>query len=156
MAKRYTPVELTNMVMIENPLTGEVLVEDRKNPKWPGVTFPGGHVEPGETVTDSVVREALEETGLTVSHPVLKGIKEWPTENGGRYIVFLYKVTEFSGVIKSGREGNIFWTTRDELLGGQYVLPRTFAEMIPVFDDDEISELALADREDAVRPFWWQ
>ena len=54
MADRYTPIELTNMIMIENPETHEVLVEDRKNPKWPGVTFPGGHVEVGETVILSV------------------------------------------------------------------------------------------------------
>lgn len=48
MADRYTPIELTNMIMIENPETHEVLVEDRKNPKWPGVTLPGGHVEVGD------------------------------------------------------------------------------------------------------------
>ena len=42
---RTTPVELTNMIMIENPQTHEILVEDRQNPTWPGVTFPGGHIE---------------------------------------------------------------------------------------------------------------
>ena len=112
MADRYTPIELTNMIMIENPETHEVLVEDRKNPKWPGVTFPGGHVEVGETVTQSVFREAREETGLEIANPQLMGIKEWPLDNGARYIVFLYKATEYSGTIHSGREGEIFWTTR--------------------------------------------
>lgn len=146
MADRYTPIELTNMIMIENPETHEVLVEDRKNPKWPGVTFPGGHVEVGETVTQSVFREAREETGLEIANPQLMGIKEWPLDNDARYIVFLYKATEYSGTIHSGREGEIFWTTREKLLNGRYVLPNTFAEMLPVFDQPEINELALGAR----------
>lgn len=39
---RYTAIELTNMIMIENPQTHEILVENRRNPAWPGVTFPAG------------------------------------------------------------------------------------------------------------------
>ena len=46
---------------------GNVLVQDRTKPDWPGITFPGGHVERGESLTDSAVREVYEETGLTVS-----------------------------------------------------------------------------------------
>ena len=157
MADRYTPIELTNMIMIENPETHEVVVEDRKNPKWPGVTFPGGHVEVGETVTQSVFREAREETGLEIANPQLMGIKEWPLDNGARYIVFLYKATEYSGTIHSGREGEIFWTTREKLLDGRYVLPNTFAEMLPVFDQPEINELALGARVDGEeRTISWQ
>jgi 8-oxo-dGTP diphosphatase len=46
---------------------GRVLLIRRGRPPledhW---TFPGGHVEPGETVRDAVLREALEETGLSI------------------------------------------------------------------------------------------
>jgi len=154
---RYTKVELTNMIMIENPVTQEVLVEDRQNPKWPGVTFPGGHIEVGETVTESVIREAREETGLHISNPQLVGLKEWPLPDGARYIVFLYKATQYTGTVISSREGDIFWTTREALQSGQYVLPNTFAEMLPVFDQSALNELALSDQDaTGQRTIRWQ
>ncbi|WP_439819001.1 8-oxo-dGTP diphosphatase [Weissella paramesenteroides] len=154
---RYTPIELTNMIMIENPETNEILVENRRNPIWPGVTFPGGHVEVGETVTQSVYREAYEETGLIIEEPKMVGIKEWPLENGARYIVFLYKTNQYHGQIQTGREGEIFWTTREQLLNGQFKLPNTFAEMLPVFDNPEINELALhATVDQVIQDISWQ
>ena len=62
--------ELCNMCMVMDA-EGRVLVQERlpkpSNP-WSGLTFPGGHVEPGETVVASVIREVQEETGLTVSN----------------------------------------------------------------------------------------
>lgn len=153
--KRYQAIEITNMIMIENPTTGEILVEDRKNPKWPGVTFPGGHVEVGETVVESAYREAFEETGLTIENPVMVGIKEWPLADGARYVVFLFKATAYTGEIQASGEGEIFWTTREQL--DDFVLPKTFKEMLPVFDDTNISELALkARRVDGVWETHWQ
>ena len=68
----------TNLCMISDG-KGNVLVEDRKDPSWPGICFPGGHVEPGEAFTDSVVREVFEETGLTIHDPRLCGVKQFPT-----------------------------------------------------------------------------
>ena len=150
---RTTPVELTNMIMIENPQTHEILVEDRQNPTWPGVTFPGGHIEADETIVASAIREAYEETGLTIAQPQLVGLKEWPLENGQRYIVFLFKATQFQGDIKSGREGQIFWTTREALTA--MPLPPTFKEMLPVFDNPEMTELALGANIDGKRSLTW-
>ena len=57
------PTELTNMVMIENPATNEVLVQHRRLYRT-GISFPGGHVEDGESFVDSAVREVQEETGV--------------------------------------------------------------------------------------------
>lgn len=48
-------VEFTNMCMIKNG--NKVLEMDRKSNDWPGITFPGGHVDTGESFTDSVIRE---------------------------------------------------------------------------------------------------
>lgn len=142
---RPIPTELTNMIMLEDPVTHQVLVEDRQNPNWPGVTFPGGHIEPGETVTASIIRETAEETGLTIRAPQLVGIKEWPTGQTGRYIVFLFKCQYFTGQLKAGREGDVFWTSKTDLQAGRYPLPPTFLEMLPVFDQPALNELALVD-----------
>ena len=71
--------ELCNMCMITDP-GGRVWVQERlpkpSNP-WSGLTFPGGHVEPGETVVASVIREVQEETGLTVSNLQNCGYIQW-------------------------------------------------------------------------------
>ena len=106
---RTEEVELTNMCMICDG-KGNVLVQNKKNhPTWHGWNFPGGHVEKGEFVTPSVIREIREETGLTIEHPKLCGIKEFRNKDGKRYLVFLYTANCFSGKLKSSEESDVFW-----------------------------------------------
>lgn len=74
---RAEDVELANMCMLCDG-KGNVLVQDKiGNAAWHGWNFPGGHVEKGEYVTPSVIREMKEETGLTIENPKLCGIKEF-------------------------------------------------------------------------------
>lgn len=136
--ERREQVILANMCMIYDH-EGRVLVEDRRKPQWPGITFPGGHVEPGESFVRSVIREVREETGLTIEAPKLCGIKQFPFDGRSRYIVLFFKTDRFSGNLASSAEGPVFWVKRPEL--DKLQLASEFAEMLQVFESDEISEL---------------
>ena len=127
----------TNMCMVYDD-KGNILVQNRKNPNWPGITFPGGHVEPGESFVESVIREVYEETGLAVENPILCGVKQFQTRKGERYVVFLYKTNRFSGEVKSSDEGKVFWIPRNTL--EQYTLIPHFMQMVEVFESDRLSE----------------
>ena len=104
---RRESVEFVNMCMIKNG--DKVLVQDRVSPDWPGITFPSGHVERGESFVDAVIREVREETGLTISKPQLCGIKHWYDDEDYRYVVLLYKTEHFTGELQSSNEGKVWW-----------------------------------------------
>ena len=131
-------VIFANMCMICDGL-GNVLVQDRVDPKWSGITFPGGHVEPGESFTDAVKREVLEETGLKISEPRLCGIKDWIEEDGTRYVVHLYQTDKFEGEVISSEEGRIFWLPLRDL--PQTKLASGMDLMLKVFCEDSLSEM---------------
>ena len=81
-------IELTVLCLIHQ---GDLLLlQNRLKEDWSGYTLPGGHVEPGESIVDAVVREMWEETGLKIKNPRLCGVKQFPIE-GGRYLVFFFK-----------------------------------------------------------------
>lgn len=137
MADRHVPVELTNMCMLTN---GEyVLVQDRIDPDWPGIVFPGGHVEKGESITDSTVREFFEETGLTVEDPKLCGIQDWDWGEDGRYMVFLFKATRFHGELRSSDEGGVKWVRMADL--SPDVFADGFEKIYRVFAEEGINEM---------------
>ena len=132
---RTEKVEFTNMCMICNG--GKVVVIDRKKKDWPGVTFPGGHVELGESFTDAVIREIQEETGLKISAPQLCGIKDW-YESGCRYVVLFYKTARFEGELVSSEEGKVWWEEIDNL--PNFNLSLDMKDMLRVFTEDDLSE----------------
>lgn len=132
-------VELTNMVMIEDKSTGRVLVQERVK-SWKGLSFPGGHVEPGESLVDSAVREVREETGLDIRNLKSCGVIHWAhNRNFNRYIVFLYKTSDYSGeLLSETEEGRVFWVDPEELKAMQ--LSENFEKYVPMFMADEFSE----------------
>ena len=138
---RAEPVILTNMCMVTDD-DGNVLVQNRTDPGWPGIVFPGGHVEPGESFVDSVIREVREETGITVLNPRLCGVKQFRTREGERYVVLLFRADRFEGSVQSSDEGEAMWLPRETLFDHNCV--DNFDHLVRIFEDGEISELFYA------------
>lgn len=132
---RTENVELTCLCMIYQD--DKILLQNRVKKDWCGYTLPGGHIEPGESFVDGVIREMKEETGLTIRHPKLCGVKQFPIE-GGRYLVFLYKTDEFDGEVVSSEEGQMEWICRKDL--ESFSVVSDFAELLKVMDAENLTE----------------
>lgn len=137
---RTENAELTVLCLIHDE--ERYLLQDRVSEDWKGYTLPGGHVEPGESIVEAVIREMKEETGLTIRNPKLCGIKQFPLKDGdyskGRYIVFLYETSAFEGEIVSSDEGAMHWVEKKNLPNVNLV--EDFHDLIDVMMNDELSE----------------
>ncbi|MGT2681673.1 8-oxo-dGTP diphosphatase [Streptococcus porci] len=138
---RSQEVILTNMCLIEDNQGNIVMqIRDSERYAWDGAALPGGHIEAGESLHEAVVREVYEETGLTIKNPLLIGIKHFHTrEEGIRYLVFLYKATEFEGEIRSSEEGEIKWVSKVDI--NKIELADSMEDILSIFDDKSSSEL---------------
>lgn len=132
-------VILTNMCMIFDGT--KLLVQEKVGKGFKGITCPGGHVEPGEPIVDSVIREIKEETGLTIKSPKLCGIKDWFEEDGKRYMVFIFRADEFEGKLTSSEEGRVFWAELSELKNFQTMWH--FDQMVGLACNQKHSEIFL-------------
>jgi 8-oxo-dGTP diphosphatase len=63
---RTENVELTVLCLITDG--DRILLQNRTKNDWQGYTLPGGHVEPGESFVDAVIREVKKETGLDIKN----------------------------------------------------------------------------------------
>ncbi len=83
---------------------------------------PGGKMEPGESVKESVKREYREETGLMIQNPEIKGIftivmieddkivSEW--------MMFTFVARDYEGnLLEQSPEGDLEWKNIDDVLG---------------------------------------
>ena len=109
---------------------------DLNHDKWIGI---GGKFEDKESPEDCLLREAREETGLTLTDYRYRGIvtfvsNEWPTE-----YMHLFTAGGFTGTIKECDEGVLEWVPKSRLLE------------LPHWEGDAIF-LKLIDRED--QPFF--
>lgn len=128
--------------------------------KWIGV---GGHLEEGESPEDCLVREVLEETGLTLHSWQMRGMLTFLYEDACEY-TFLYTSDSFSGGISkltpgdtlNISEGVLSWIPQKDLLTlslfeGDLIFLRLLAENAPFFSlkltyqGDRLTE-ALLDR----------
>ena len=107
---------LCNMIKINRG--NDVLVLDKvKKYGWEGLTFPGGHVEKIESITESVIREAKEETNLDIENIKYVGMISWyDNDNNDRIVGFLYETDDFSGeLVKENVEGTLEFIDYEEL-----------------------------------------
>lgn len=132
-------VELTNMVMVQDKITGMVLVQERIK-SWKGLSFPGGHVDEGESFVDSAIREIKEETGLDIKNLKSCGVIHWSNNRTfDRYVVFLYKTADFKGeLITEMDEGKNYWISINELQAQQTT--NDFRHYLPMFFEDGFNE----------------
>ncbi|MCF0132784.1 MAG: 8-oxo-dGTP diphosphatase [Blautia sp.] len=114
-----------------------VLALDKVSSNYSGTTFPGGHVEPGESFEASVIREVYEETGLTIRNPQFRGIYHW-YRDGIHQIGLMYKAAEFEGTLKSSEEGNVYWISREAY--EKKNLARGMRDVLCMMDNENITE----------------
>lgn len=119
---------LTNMCMLYKD-DGSFLVINRLKNDWPGISFPGGHVEFDEDISSSVIREMKEETGLDVKTVKFISYYEWniPKERK-RHLCLLFRSKDFVGEIKSSDEGEVFFMKKEDL--GKYPLSTDFDKIL--------------------------
>lgn len=110
-------VEFTNLCMVRDG--DRVLVIDRKKEDWPGITFPGGHVEVGESFTEAVIREVKEETGLRIASPQMCGMKDW---------------------VEKGIRGEVWWEDLKEL--PNLDLSLDMEDILRIFLEEDLSEFS--------------
>jgi 8-oxo-dGTP diphosphatase len=140
MMNRTENIELAVLCLIYDET--KYLLQDRMRDDWKGYVLPGGHIEQGESIVDAVVREIKEEPGLTILNPTLCGVKQFPIMDGdyknGRYLVFLFKTSEYEGELTSSEEGFMHWVEREDLY--KVNLVEDFDDLIDVMMNEKLNE----------------
>ena len=97
---------------------------DINKDKWIGI---GGKFEADETPDECLLREALEETGLTLTSWQCRGVVTFLTENpsDGEYM-YLFTADSFEGELKECDEGDLQWVSRE------------FLDELPKWEGDKI------------------
>lgn len=125
---------ITLMTMCLVVQEGKVLLIERPPEKgFPGFIGAGGKVDYPESIAEGAIREVKEETGLTVTKLIYKGLDEFTDLSDNlRYMVFNYMAVEFEGeLLENPPEGKLKWVPIEEALA----LPMQdwFRERFPLF-----------------------
>jgi 8-oxo-dGTP diphosphatase len=108
---------------------------DCNHDKWIGV---GGKFEPGESPHECVCREALEETGLTLVSPRLRGVITFLSDEWEGEYMFLFTCDHFAGEVGACDEGVLEWIDKKalydlQLWEGDKIFLRLLEEDYPFF-----------------------
>lgn len=86
---------------------------DANHDKWIGI---GGGLEPGETPEQCVLREAMEETGLTLTEYRYRGVIRFQSDVWEEEIMHLFTAADFTGEMHVCDEGDLEWIDKSRLL----------------------------------------
>ena len=122
--------------------------------KWVGI---GGHAEEGESPEDCLLREAKEETSLTLTSYRFRGLVTFVSDQWGTEYMCLYTATEYEGELSSCNEGVLEWVPKEkiqdlEIWEGDKIFFRLLKEAHPFFSlklwyiDNELKEAVLDGR----------
>jgi ADP-ribose pyrophosphatase YjhB (NUDIX family) len=95
-----------------------LLIHRRREPHRGLWVAPGGKLEPGESPHEGAVREILEETGLRIELPELRGvITEISARPDYQWLLFLFRADrrEASGEARASDEGELVWCPFDRM-----------------------------------------
>lgn len=131
---------------------------DVNKDKWIGI---GGHFEEGESPEECLLREAFEETGLTLTSYRFRGIVTFTQEGYGTEYMCLYTADGFEGTMKECDEGTLEWVPKKELLSlnlwvGDLIFLKLLRDGAPFFSlklsyqGDELIEAVLDGKEIAL------
>ncbi len=109
---------------------------DLNHDKWIGI---GGKFLYGESPEECVLREAREETGLTLTELHYRGIVTFLSDEWGGEYMHLFSAYNFEGDLKECDEGNLEWIEKSQV------------EALPIWQGDKIFLRLIADKE---QPFF--
>ena len=108
---------------------------DCNRDKWIGV---GGKFEDGESPEECVLRETLEETGLTLTDWRYRGIVTFVSDRWETEYMHLFTATGWTGRLHECDEGVFEWVSREQFRGlpqweGDRIFLRLIEEDAPFF-----------------------
>lgn len=108
---------------------------DLNHDKWIGI---GGKFEDKESPEDCILREAKEETGLTLTHMEYRGLVTFVSDQYQTEYMHLFWADGFTGQLRECDEGNLEWISREQLRAipmweGDAIFLRLLEERAPFF-----------------------
>jgi ADP-ribose pyrophosphatase YjhB (NUDIX family) len=103
--------------LVYNPLGQFLILQTSKGKDFGKWVVPGGKLDVDETPIDAFAREVFEETGLTVNHVNLLGVRDYTARSGNHYQFYDYaSAVEDDKRIKINEESLAFrWITKDQI-----------------------------------------
>ena len=116
---------------------GEFLVVRRARPPAEGLfTLPGGVVEPGETLTQAIIREVREETALTIEPVALAGYREVMARDGAERVERHFVILAFAARWVAGEP-----RPNEEIAEIRWIRP---SELTPLPTTEGLAEIVAA------------